>query len=53
MGEKGTAAALEEKLNNIIFSKYEDNDKNQSLISTVAEIFTISYEHVPSRNYHK
>ena len=46
MGNIGTAAAL--KLNNFVFNKYENNNNNRSLLSTVAVIFTISNEHVSS-----
>ena len=48
IGNMGMASALEEKLNNFIFNKYEKNDDNRSLLSTVADIFTISNEHVSS-----
>ena len=44
----GMVAALVEKLNNFIFNKYEDNDINRCLVSTVAEVFTVSNKHVSS-----
>ena len=48
MGNMATTAALEEKLNNFIFNKYENNDNNRSSLLTVAEIYTISNKNVSS-----
>ena len=48
MENMGTVVGLKEKFNSFTFDKYKNNGNNRSLLSTVAEIFTISNGHASS-----